>query len=70
MLYTVKHCILVKFMNYRQAKYAILLSETGSFSAVAEKLNISQPALSKQILNLESDHLTDHINIFTGTTCY
>ncbi len=42
-------------MNSRQLQYAILLSETGNFSLVAEKLNISQPALSKQILNLETE---------------
>ncbi len=42
-------------MNSRQIKYAILLSESGSFSEVSEKLNISQPALSKQILALENE---------------
>ena len=42
-------------MNDRQLQYAILLSEIRSFSQVAEKLNISQPALSKQILSLESE---------------
>lgn len=42
-------------MNARQLQYAILLSETGNFSLVAEKLNISQPALSKQILSLEKE---------------
>lgn len=42
-------------MNYRQLQYAILLSEVRSFSQVAEKLNISQPALSKQILSLENE---------------
>ena len=42
-------------MNYRQLHYAILLSEARSFSQVAEKLNITQPALSKQILSLESE---------------
>ncbi len=42
-------------MNSRQLQYAILLSKAGSFSAVADKLNISQPALSKQILALESE---------------
>ncbi len=46
---------MVMFMNSKQVKYAILLSESGNFSAVAEKLNISQPALSKQILALEKD---------------
>lgn len=42
-------------MNDRQLQYAILLSEIRSFSQVADKLNISQPALSKQILSLESE---------------
>ena len=42
-------------MNSRQLQYAIALSETRNFSQVAEKLNISQPALSKQILSLESE---------------
>ncbi len=42
-------------MNYRQLQYAVALSELCNFSQVAEKLNISQPALSKQILSLESE---------------
>lgn len=42
-------------MNQRQMEYAILLAETGSFSQLAEKLNITQPALSKHILTLEKE---------------
>lgn len=42
-------------MNSRQLLYAIKLSETRNFSQVAEHLNISQPALSKQILSLEQE---------------
>ena len=42
-------------MNNKQLKYAIALSRSLNFSQVAEKLGISQPALSKQILNLEKD---------------
>lgn len=42
-------------LNSRQFQYAVLLSETGNFSQVAEKLNITQPALSKQILTLEKE---------------
>lgn len=42
-------------MNFKQLQYAIKLSKTLNFSQVAEQLNISQPALSKQILNLESE---------------
>ena len=42
-------------MNSRQLHYAILLSQIRNFSQVAEKLDITQPALSKQILNLENE---------------
>lgn len=42
-------------MNSRQLQYAVVLSEIRNFSQVAEKLNISQPALSKQILSLENE---------------
>ncbi len=42
-------------MNLRQLQYAVLLSETGNFSQLAEKLNITQPALSKHILTLEKE---------------
>ena len=42
-------------MNSRQLQYAIVLSEIRNFSQVAEKLNITQPALSKQILSLENE---------------
>lgn len=42
-------------MNSKQLQYAIRLSKTLNFSQVAEQLHISQPALSKQILNLESE---------------
>lgn len=42
-------------MNLRQLQYAVLLSEAGSFSHLAEKLNITQPALSKHILTLEKE---------------
>ncbi|MBR5773251.1 MAG: LysR family transcriptional regulator [Clostridia bacterium] len=42
-------------LNIRQLQYAIVLSQELSFSQAAEKLNISQPALSKHILNLEND---------------
>ena len=42
-------------MNSRQLQYAILLAEIRNFSQVAEKLDITQPALSKQILNLEKE---------------
>lgn len=42
-------------MNLRQLQYAVLLSEAGSFSHLAEKLSITQPALSKHILALEKE---------------
>ncbi len=42
-------------MNSRQLQYAIVLSDTKNFSTAAEKLNISQPALSKQIIALEKE---------------
>lgn len=42
-------------MNNKQLQYAIALSKSLNFSQVAEKLGISQPALSKQILNLEKE---------------
>lgn len=42
-------------MNTRQLRYALLLYEHRNFSLVAEKLGITQPALSKQIFNLESE---------------
>lgn len=42
-------------MNTRQLQYAIALAKVRNFSQVAERLNISQPALSKQIIHLESE---------------
>lgn len=42
-------------MKLRQLQYAVMLAETCSFSQLAEKLSISQPALSKQIISLENE---------------
>ena len=42
-------------MNTRQLQYALALFESLNFSSVAERLGITQPALSKQILNLENE---------------
>ncbi len=42
-------------MNSRQMQYAVILAETRNFSTAAEKLNISQPAFSKQIIALENE---------------
>ena len=41
-------------MDYDQLNTFITLAETGSFSLSAEKLNITQPAVSKRIALLES----------------
>lgn len=42
-------------MNTKQLYYAVELSKSLNFSQVAERLGISQPALSKQIAALEKD---------------
>lgn len=42
-------------MNTRQLQYAITLAKVRNFSQVADMLHISQPALSKQIINLEGE---------------
>ncbi|MBQ7288612.1 MAG: LysR family transcriptional regulator [Clostridia bacterium] len=42
-------------MNPKQLQYAIELAKTCNFSKASEKLNITQPALSKQIMLLEKD---------------
>ena len=42
-------------MNSKQLRYAIELSKHLNFSYVAEKHKISQPALSKHIINLEKE---------------
>ena len=42
-------------MNLKQLQYALELSETCNFSKASENLNITQPALSKQIMLLERD---------------
>ena len=42
-------------MNFRQLQYAVRLSRVLNFSQVAEQFQITQPALSKQILSLESE---------------
>lgn len=42
-------------MNTKQLHYAIELAQDRNFSQVSEKLGISQPALSKQILHLEKE---------------
>ena len=42
-------------MNARQIQYALEVAKSRSFSVGAERLNISQPSLSKQIQNLEAE---------------
>lgn len=42
-------------MNNKQIQYAVELSKSLNFSQTAEKLGISQPALSKQIIGLEKE---------------
>lgn len=42
-------------MNVRQLQYAVMLSQDLNISQTAEKLGLSQPALSKQILSLENE---------------
>lgn len=62
-------------MNSKQLQYAVLLSEVRNFSQVAEHLNISQPALSKQISGLEQelglrlfDRSTTHLSLTPAGT--
>lgn len=42
-------------MTLRQLEYLIAVADSGSFSAAAENLHISQPPLSTQIRNLEEE---------------
>lgn len=42
-------------MNSRHMQYVILLSQYRNFSQAAEALGMSQPALSKQIISLETE---------------
>jgi DNA-binding transcriptional LysR family regulator len=50
-------CLLVKIIQieYQSIKYFIELIQEGSFSAAAQKLGITQPALSLQIKSLEDE---------------
>lgn len=42
-------------MTAKQLLYFVTIAETGSFTMAAEKLNLSQPPLSKQIMLLEKE---------------
>lgn len=51
-------------MNLEQLQYLIEIANTGSISAAAERLHISQPSISQSILNLEKEL---QIKIFNRT---
>lgn len=64
-------------MNQRQLQYAVLLAETGNFSLLAQQLNITQPALSKQVLALENelgvrlfDRSTNPVTLTAAGECF
>lgn len=42
-------------MNQRQIESFLAVAETGNFTRAAERLYISQPAVSKQVLSLEDE---------------
>lgn len=42
-------------MNLQQLEYALMLEKQGSFTKAAQSLNMTQPALSLQIKNLENE---------------
>ena len=42
-------------MNFKQLYYFTVIAETGSFTAAARQLELSQPPLSKQIMLLEEE---------------
>ncbi|MBQ7138110.1 MAG: LysR family transcriptional regulator [Clostridia bacterium] len=52
-------------MNSRQLQYTVLLAKTLNFSRAAEALGISQPALSKQIIEIEDEM---GVKLFERTT--
>ncbi len=54
-------------MTLKQLEYFVAISDTGSFSAAAAKLHISQPPLSMQIKALEEEFGT---TLFERTTRY
>lgn len=42
-------------MEMNQLRYAVAIAETGNFTRAAERCHVTQPSLSQQILNLESE---------------
>ncbi|MDF9828239.1 LysR family hydrogen peroxide-inducible transcriptional activator [Ereboglobus sp. PH5-10] len=42
-------------MEIHQLRYFVAVAETGNFTRAAERCNVSQPSLSQQIINLESE---------------
>jgi LysR family hydrogen peroxide-inducible transcriptional activator len=42
-------------MELDQLRYLVAIAETGNFTRAAERTNITQPSLSQQIINLESE---------------
>lgn len=42
-------------MELHQLRYVVAVAETGNFTRASERVNISQPSLSQQIINLETE---------------
>ncbi len=42
-------------MELHQLRYAVAVAETGNFTRAAERSHVTQPSLSQQIINLESE---------------
>lgn len=42
-------------MDFHQLRYAVAVADTGNFTRAAEKSFVTQPSLSQQIINLESE---------------
>lgn len=42
-------------MELHQLRYVVAVAETGNFTRASERANVSQPSLSQQIINLETE---------------